>query len=259
MLGRRGVAAVLVGAAAISPVALAGAPAQAPVFGYTLVASRPHDAGSFTEGLAYAGGDLIESSGQISSLRRVALRTGRVIRRVRFARRFSAEGATVLQGRVYVLTLSEHTGFVYGARRFKRLRTFHYSGEGWGLTNNGSRLIMSDGSSVLRFRDPKTFAVRRSLTVTDGGALVAGLNELELVQGKICANVFPTDRIACIDPETGHVRYWLDLAGLFPPERRTDEGAVLNGIAYDAKGNRLFVTGKFWPRLYEVRRTPKTK
>jgi glutaminyl-peptide cyclotransferase len=244
---------LLIATAALAPAALGGTPAPAAVYGYSVVASRPHDPTSFTEGLAYRDGFLIESSGRRSSLRRVALSSGRVVRRVDLPARYFAEGATVLGRRVYQLTWSQHRGFVYDLRTFRRLRTFRYAGEGWGLAGEGVSLIMSNGTAKLSFRDPESFAIRRTLTVTDAGKPVSGLNELEVVRGRICANVYFTDRIACIDARSGEVRYWIDLAGLLPPELRSDEEAVLNGIAYDAKHDRLFVTGKLWPRLYEIR------
>lgn len=249
----------LFAAAALMPTAL-GTALPAPVYGYAVVAVRPHDPTSFTEGLEYRDGYLVESSGLkgSSSLRRVELGTGRVLQRIDLAPKYWAEGATVLRGRVYQLTWMEHTGFVYDLSSFRLLRTFRYAGEGWGLTNDGVNLIMSDGTATLRFRDPATFAVRRTLTVRDGGHPMSGLNELEMVKGLICANVYLTDRIACIDSKSGVVRYWIDLAGLLPPELQP-EGGALNGIAYDAKRDRLFVTGKLWPRLYEIRLAPRTQ
>jgi len=248
------VATLLVaGVAALASAADGAVPRATPVYGYAVVATRPHDQGSFTEGLAYQQGYLIESSGLRSSLRRVALRTGRVVRRVDLAPRYFGEGATVLGGRIYQLTWQQHTAFVYDLRTFKRIKTFRYAGEGWGLADDGKNLIMSDGSATITFRDPRTFAVRRRIVVADAGERVSALNELEVVRGRVCANVFGADRIACFDPHTGEVRYWIDLTGLFPPEQRSDEQAVLNGIAYDAKRRRLFVTGKLWPRLYQIR------
>jgi glutaminyl-peptide cyclotransferase len=250
----RALSCVFAVAAALAPAGAGGQAASAPVYGYDVVSVWPHDRKSFTEGLAYHAGYLIESSAQASSLRKVALRSGRILRKVDLSSRYFAEGATVLRGRVYQLTWMEHRAFVYDLRTFRRLRTFRYAGEGWGLATDGRSLIMSDGSAQLTVRDPATFAVRRTITVTDDGSPITGLNELEIVRGRICANVYFTDRIACVDARSGQVRYWLDLTGLLPPELRPDEGAVLNGIAYDAKRNRLFVTGKLWPRLYQIRR-----
>ena len=217
---------------------------------------RLHDPASFTEGLAYHDDYLIESAGLRgqSSLRRVVVGSGRVVRSAGLADRFWAEGVTVFGNRIYQLTYQEETGFVYDLRTFRRLRTFHYTGEGWGLTNDGSRLIMSDGSDTLTFRDPKTFAVRKAVVVYDGGEPIAGLNELELVRGSICANIYTTARIACIDAKSGQVRYWIDLTGLLPARLRSGEEGDANGIAYDPRRKRLFVTGKFWPRLYQIHR-----
>jgi glutamine cyclotransferase len=248
------VGCLLAGAAMFAP-ASSGKPATAPVYGYAVDHARLHDPTSYTEGLAYRDGYLIESAGLTgrSSLRRVVIRSGRVVRRADLPERFWAEGTTVLGARVYQLTYQEETGFVYDLRTFRRVRTFHYTGEGWGLTDDGSRLIMSDGSATLTFRDPKTFAVLRRLEVHDGGERIAGLNELEVVRGAICANVYATARIACVDATSGEVRYWIDLTGLLPPQLRSGAEDA-NGIAYDTKRNRLFVTGKFWPRLYQIHR-----
>jgi glutamine cyclotransferase len=255
------VGCLLAAAATVAPAASSGEGPSAPVYAYAVDHARPHDPGSYTEGLTYHGGQLIESAGLRgrSSLRRVAIRTGRVMRRTGLPDRFWAEGATVLGGRIYQLTYQEETGFVYDLRTFRRLRTFHYTGEGWGLTADGRLLIMSDGTDTLTFRDPKTFAVRKRLEVHDGGVRIAGLNELELVRGAICANVYATPLIACIDATSGQVRYWIDLTGLLPPRLRADGAEDANGIAYDAKRNRLFVTGKFWPRLYRIHRIPLTQ
>jgi glutamine cyclotransferase len=254
----RQIACALAAAAVLAPVGAGQTPGPAPVYGYTVVAVHPHDPASFTEGLEYHDGYLLESSGPLgagySSLRRVALASGRVLQLIRVRSPYFAEGATILGDRVYQLTWQQKTGFVYDLRTLRRLRTFHYDGEGWGLTNSGTQLIMSDGTDKLRFRDPGSFAVLRTLSVRDGGQPVAGLNELEVVNGVIFANVYTTDRIACIDAKTGQVRYWLDLTGLLPPELRSDESAVLNGIAYDPKQHALIVTGKLWPRLFEIRR-----
>jgi glutaminyl-peptide cyclotransferase len=252
---------LLAAAAAVASPASSGEGPTAPVYGYAVDHARVHDPGSYTEGLAYHGGYLIESAGLPgrSSLRRVVIRTGRVVRRAELADRFWAEGATVLGTRVYQLTYQEETGFVYDLRTFRRVRSFHYEGEGWGLTDNGSLLIMSDGSDTLTFRDPKTFAVRKRLEVHDGGTQITGLNELEVVRGAICANVYTTPRIACIDARSGQVRYWIDLTGLLPAQLRAGGAEDANGIAYDPKGNRLFVTGKLWPRLYQIHRVPPAR
>ena len=259
MAGRRRtlvLSAALLACAGFAPLALSDGPGTARVYGYAVERILPHDPTSFTEGLAYHDGSMIESSGLStrSFLRRTTVR-GRIMRQVAVPRAW-AEGATVLGRRVFQLTYTEHKALVYDVRTFKLLRTLHYAGEGWGLASDGSRLIMSNGSAVLTFRDPSNFAARGTLPVVDGGQPVSGLNELEVVRGAICANVYPTDRIACIDARSGRVRYWIDLTGLLPSRLRSDEQADLNGIAYDAKRSRLFVTGKFWPRLYQIRRAP---
>ena len=248
-------------ALAVAVLALAGAghaaPREVPLFGYQVLASWPHDAKAFTEGLDVDGGVLYESTGRNgeSTIRKIELRTGRVLRSARLARRYYGEGATVLRGRVYQLTWTQKTGFVYDAATLRRLRTFTYTGEAWGVTHFGNLLVVSDGTSVVRFLDASTFAVRRKLVVRDEqGETVGSLNELELVDGAICANVFPGERIVCFDPVSGRVRYWVDLAELLPPELRPgDEDAVANGIAYAGKRGRLIVTGKLWPRVFEIR------
>jgi glutamine cyclotransferase len=255
VLAAAGVVAALLG------LGLGGTSPAAPVFGYRVVAAWPHDPGAFTEGLVLDHGVLYESTGLNgqSTLRTVSLRTGRVLRSVELARRYFGEGITVLDGRVYQLTWTGKTGFVYDAKSFRRLRTFSYTGEGWGLTHYGGLLVLSDGTNVLRFLDPATFAVRRTLAVQDeSGTDVKSLNELELVGGAICANIYFAERIACIDPASGRVRYWIDIAGLLPASLRPgDEGAVANGIAYGGHPGRLLLTGKLWPRIFEIRLVPK--
>ena len=227
----------------------------APVYGYTVVAAWPHDRHAFTEGLAVDRGVLYESTGLASTLRKVELRTGRIIRSVRLAKRYFGEGTTVFRKRVYQLTWTQQTGFVYDPATLRRLRMVAYVGEAWGLTHYRNLLVISDGTAVVRFVDPSAFALRRTLTVTDDqGAPVTGLNELELVGGAICANVFPTERIACFDPASGRIAYWVDLTGLLPAEQRpSDEEGVANGIAYAGRPGRLIVTGKLWPRIFEIR------
>jgi glutamine cyclotransferase len=238
-----------------------GNTSSAPVFGYRVVEAWPHDPSAYTEGLAFDHGVLYESTGLNgqSTLRTVALRTGRVLRSVRLAKRYYAEGVTARAGRVYQLTLLDRVGFVYDARTLRRKGTFGYDGEGWGLADVGKFLVVSDGTNVLRFLDPATFTVRRKLVVRDRDVSLTALNELEYVDGAICANVFPTNRIACVDTASGRVRYWVDLSGLLPKALRpSDEEAVLNGIAYGGHPGRLFVTGKYWPRLFEIRLVKKS-
>ncbi len=226
----------------------------APVHGYEVVRAYPHDREAFTQGLVYLDGHFYESTGLNgrSSLRRVEPETGRVLARRAVDRRYFAEGLTHWGDRLIQLTWETGIGFVYDRASFEPRGTFRYEGEGWGLTQDGRRLILSDGTAALRFFDPETLREKGRVTVRDGGEPVARLNELEMVDGLVYANVWLTDRIAIIDPDTGRVTGWLDLSGLGPGG--VDAGnAVLNGIAYDAVGRRLFVTGKLWPKVYEIR------
>ena len=244
--------------AALVPLASAPASAQrmtrAPVSGYEVVRTFPHDPGAFTQGLVYRDGFFYEGTGLNgqSSIRRVALETGEVLQIRRIEDRYFGEGIALVGDQLVQLTWQSGIGFVYDRQTFAPVRSFTYRGEGWGLTYDGTRLIMSDGTPTLRFLDPKTFAVIGRLAVRDGNRPVDDLNELEVVRGEIFANVWGTDRIARISPKTGAVRGWIDLAGLLPPAEAAGTD-VLNGIAYDAAGDRLFVTGKLWPRLFEIR------
>jgi glutamine cyclotransferase len=226
-----------------------------PVYIYEIKNSYPHDRAAFTQGLVFRDGFLWESTGQYgsSSLRQVELATGRVLRSVPVSREFFAEGMTIFGGKVYQLTWQEKRAFVYDAKDFRRVGEFKYEGEGWGLTHDGESLVMSDGTSTLRFLDPETFAVRRTVRVEDRGRPVAQLNELEYVRGEIFANVWQEDRVARIDPRTGRVTGWIDLRGLLRESDARGDEDVLNGIAYDESGDRLFVTGKLWPKLFEIR------
>lgn len=230
-----------------------------PVYGYEVVNTWPHDTDAYTQGLVYDSGTLLESTGQYgeSSLRRVELRTGKVIKRVDVPRQFFGEGMTLLGGKIYQVTWTTRKGFVYDPQSFAKLGEFAYDGEGWGLTHDGRHLILSDGTDQLRFLDPETFRTVRTVGVTDAGRPLRELNELEYVRGEVFANVWHTDRIARIDPQSGRVVGWIELKGLIGDAERPDAEAVLNGIAYDEAGDRLFVTGKLWPKLFEVRIRPK--
>ena len=225
---------------------------------FEVVNSWPHDPGAYTQGLVYHDGKLFESTGLNgrSSLREVELATGNVLRRVDVPEVHFAEGMTIFGDRVYQLTWQSRKGFVYDLQSFQLLSEFAYEGEGWGLTHDGRHLIMTDGTSRIRFLDPGSLAVLRTVDVLDNGQPVTRLNELEYVRGEIYANVWQTDRIARIDPQSGAVLGWIDLTGLLRPEDQTPTAEVLNGIAYDAAHDRLFVTGKFWPRLYQIRLKP---
>ena len=226
-----------------------------PSYGYQIVNIWPHDSNAFTQGLILMDGKLLESTGEEgrSSLRRVELETGKVLKKVDVPVPYFAEGIAVLNGKVYQLTWQQGLGFIYDAQTFDRVGQFPYSGEGWGLTTDGQSLILSDGSSRIRFINPADFKVTKTINVLDGNRPIDQLNELEYVNGEIYANVWHSNRIATIDPQTGHVNAWIDLNGLMQPGELQDPEAVLNGIAYDQANNKLFVTGKLWPRLFEIR------
>ena len=230
---------------------------SAPVERYRVVHAYPHDSSAFTQGLVMVDGMLYEGTGLNgrSSVRAVDLATGRVLQSVKVPSRYFGEGLTDWGGDLIELTWLAHRGFVYDRFSMRLVRTFQYKGEGWGLTHDNKNLIMSDGTPVLRFLDPVTFKVVRTLAVSDGGKPVKELNELEYIHGEIYANVWQTNRIARISPVTGEVIEWIDLSGLLRDEPR-DGNAVLNGIAYDQKSDRLFVTGKLWPKLFEIKLVP---
>ncbi len=229
-------------------------PTDTPVYGYRIVGTYPHDREAFTQGLVYRDGFLYESTGLHgrSTLRQVRLETGEVIRQYALEPSHFGEGLTDWGSALVQLTWQTKVGFVYSLETFAIRRTFSYTGEGWGLTQDGTRLIMSDGSSTLRFVEPVAFQETARLPVTDGGTPVGNLNELEFVRGEIYANVWQTDRIARISPRSGHVTGWIDLRGLLRNAAKTLPVDVLNGIAYDAARDRLFVTGKLWPMLFEI-------
>jgi glutamine cyclotransferase len=227
--------------------------------GYRVVNAWPHDTRAFTQGLVFVDGHLYESTGLNgrSSLRMVDLVTGQVQQKFDLPSQFFAEGLAPWGSTLVQLTWQSHVAFVYDRFSFRRLRTIPYPWEGWGLTEDGKSLIFSDGSSTLRFLDPETFHERREVAVKDHGKPIDKLNELEYVHGEIYANIWYSDRIARISPATGQVLGWIDLSGLLTPAEHTDPDAVLNGIAYDAAHDRLFVTGKLWPKLFEIKVVPK--
>jgi glutaminyl-peptide cyclotransferase len=230
----------------------------APVYGYRVVNVYPHDPDAYTQGLIFRDGFLFESTGLHgrSSLRKVELETGRVVQQHRLDPVYFAEGLAEWKGQLVQLTWQSNIAFVYDLVSFKPIRTLGYSGEGWGLTHDQERFILSDGTENLRFLDPGTFRELGRVAVRDGGVPIKNLNELEYVRGEIYANVWHTDRIARISPQSGQVTGWIDLRGLMSTVYRLDPEAVLNGIAYDAASNRLFVTGKLWPRLFEIEVVP---
>lgn len=228
---------------------------KAPTYTYEVIKAYPHDTAAFTQGLVFHQGILYESTGLqgSSSLRRVELETGKVLKKIDVPSRFFAEGLALFNGHLYQLTWQTQRGFVYDLDSFNKLREFSYAGEGWGLTRDSHSLVMSDGSSQIRFLDPDTFDVRRMITVQDEGRDIDQLNELEYIKGEIYANIWMTNRIARIDPQSGRINAWINLSGLIPPEASRNPDAVLNGIAYDEASDRLFVTGKYWPKLFEIK------
>ncbi|HEX4736442.1 MAG TPA: glutaminyl-peptide cyclotransferase [Allosphingosinicella sp.] len=233
----------------------ASPPAKAPVYGVRIVHSYPHDIGAFTEGLFYKDGHLFESTGLNgrSEIREERLEDGHVLRSTKVDARYFGEGIVDWGPEIRSLTWQGGVGFRWSRADFAKLGEFHYPGEGWALTRNATEIVMSDGTPQLRFLDPATMAERRRITVTDEGRPVERLNELEWVKGEIYANVWMTPRIARIDPKTGHVTGWIDLTQLVAEQAPPDEDSVLNGIAYDSAHDRLFVTGKNWPKLFEIR------
>ncbi|NNC65877.1 MAG: glutaminyl-peptide cyclotransferase [Gammaproteobacteria bacterium] len=247
------VAFALAGAAALG-VWAQNRPAAGPrLWTADVVATFPHDPAAFTQGLLVHDGQLYESTGQYghSSIRRVDLQTGRVEQLMPLSYRHFGEGMTILGDRIYQLTWKSQTALVYDLQSFELLETQRYTGEGWGLTDDGEALIVSDGSAMLRYYDPDSFELLRTLEVTDEGQRVTRLNELEYIDGEIWANIWYDDRVVRISPETGEVLAWVDLSHLVPRAQRSAD-AVLNGIAYDADADRLFVTGKNWPQLFEI-------
>lgn len=226
---------------------------QTPIFGYRVVNVFRHDPEAFTQGLIFKDGFLFESTGLHgqSTLRKVRLETGDVVQQRQVDRVHFAEGLAEWSGRLIQLTWQSNIAFVYDRATFTPLTTFSYPGEGWGLTHDDQALILSDGSARLRFLHPATFKEIRRLVVRDGATAVDQLNELEYVRGEVLANVWHSDRIARVSPQSGRVTGWIDLRGLLTGVR-LDPQAVLNGIAYDSARNRLFVTGKLWPQLFEI-------
>lgn len=241
--------------AAFAAMALfAAPPRRAPVYGYRVVRVYPHDPNAFTQGLEYRGGFLYEGTGLNgrSTLRKVELQSGKVLQEIHLDQQYFGEGITVMDQRILELTWQSHRGFVYDRGAFQLIRSFDYPGEGWGLTNDGSQIFMSDGTPEIRVWNPVTLQEIRRLKVHDGEKSIESLNELEYVRGEIYANVWQTDRIARISMKDGHVTGWIDLSGLLPAADHAGGADVLNGIAYDSLGDRLFVTGKLWPKVFEI-------
>lgn len=245
------------GAQSPGPAASSSPAAVTPVYGYEVVRTFPHDPTAFTQGLVFRDGELIESTGRApSSIRRVRLADGVVLQKRELDPEYFGEGLTEIDGRIISLTWTHGVGFVWNPDDLSQAARFTYAGEGWGLTHDGSRLILSDGTPSLRFLDPATFAETGRVAVTLNGRPVRQLNELEWIDGEVWANVWQTNYIVRIDPASGRVVGVVDLKGLLPPGTVKDPADdVLNGIAWDAANRRLFVTGKNWPSLFEIRLT----
>ena len=233
--------------------------ASVPQYTYKILKVFPHDPGAYTQGLVYKEGFLYEGTGLNgrSSVRKVQLESGEVLQRVDLPPEFFGEGIALLRGKIFQLTWKAGTGFIYDDHDFHLLRKFSYPGEGWGLTTDGRLLYMSDGTPEIRVLNPESLKEVRRIKVHDGTSPVTELNELEFINGEIFANVWQMDRIARISPHTGKVVGWIDLSGILSPMYRRTPDAVLNGIAYDAQGKRLFVTGKLWPNIFEIKLIPK--
>ena len=225
---------------------------------YKVVNTFAHDPKAFTQGLVFDEGFLYEGTGLngSSELRKVELETGKVLQIHKLSEEFFGEGITIFGDRIIQLTYQSNIGFVYNKKTFELLREFSYPTEGWGLTHNGEYLIMSDGTPMLYFLDPENFKQSRKIMILDQDSPVWGLNELEYIDGQIYANVWPTERIVKIDPETGKVIGWIDMEGILDTQNHSEPVDVFNGIAYDPTNRRLFVTGKFYPKLFEIKLIP---
>mgnify|MGYP003572163112 CR=1 FL=1 len=247
-----------VGLMLITTMSLLGLPTHtdgggAPLWEHQVVAVYPHDPDAYTQGLVYAGGALYESTGQYgaSELRRVALESGEVLASHKLDDRLFGEGLAKVRDRLFQLTWRSQVGLVYALEELEPVAYFRYTGQGWGLAQDGDHLFMSNGSSRISVRDSGNFSTIREIHVQHDQRPVTRLNELEIIDGRIWANVWLSPRIAVIHPDTGAVTAWLDLSDLV--SQQTGKAEVLNGIAYDARGDRIFVTGKYWPRLYQIR------
>ncbi len=244
-------------------------PASVPIYTYEIVKAFPHDPNSFTQGLVFHEGTLYESAGEYgrSSLRKVDLETGKIIKKYDVPKEYFAEGMTIFNNKIYQVTWREGTAFVYDISDFTLLRQLRYQGDGWGLTHDGTNLILSDGTHVIRFADPETFQTVRTIVVKrENGQPLMDINELEYVKGEIWANIWHSEDphnlgkqnyIARIDPQNGKILGWIDLGGISPEDTGRDPENTLNGIAYDAAADRIFVTGKKWKKVFEIKVSPK--
>lgn len=228
---------------------------SAPVSGYKIVAKYPHSTENYTEGFFYLDGLFYEGTGLKgrSAVKAIQPETGKTLQHIDLPPEYFGEGIVDWGPNIYEWTWQSHVCFVYDRFSFRPVKQFTYTGEGWGMTHNKTEIITSDGTAILRFRNPETFAETHRLVVKDGGKPVDELNELEYVKGEIYANVWHLDRIARISPRDGHVIGWIDLTGILPADQKLDDESVLNGIAYDAQHDRLFVTGKQWPAVFEIK------
>ena len=231
----------------------------APVYGYKVVAKYPHSTASYTEGFFYLNGLFYESTGieGQSEVMAILPETGKPLQELNLASNYFGEGIIDWGPNIIGWTWQSHTGFIYDRFSFRVVGQFKYEGEGWGMTRTAKEIITSDGTATLRFRNPNTFRETHHIVVKDGKQPVAQMNELEFVKGEIYANVWHTDRIARVSPRDGRVLGWIDLTGLLPEDQKINAESVLNGIAYDAKGDRLFVTGKQWPTVFEIKVLPR--
>jgi glutaminyl-peptide cyclotransferase len=232
--------------------------AAAPVLSYKVVAEYPHSTDSYTEGFLYLDGLFYEGTGIAgrSALLAIEPETGKQVQKRAMAPQYFGEGIVDWGPNIYQWTWQSHICFVYDRFSLRMLKQLSYTGEGWGMTRTTKELITSDGTATLRFRDPNTFKETRHILVKDGTKTIDELNELEFIKGEIYANVWHSDRIARINPHDGHVIAWIDLTGLLPADQKINDESVLNGIAYDAKKDRLFVTGKQWPKVFEIKVVP---
>ncbi len=223
--------------------------------------SLPHDLGAYTQGLFFYGGELYESCGQYgeSSFRKVDLATGKVLERINFDRKYFLEGACALKGRIYILTWQENTCFVYDVKTMQLIGSVRYLGEGWGLTTDGKSLIMSDGTSSITFRNPDNFKVEKQIDVTLNGKPLRFINELEYINGEIWANVYDSEAIVIINPSTGAVTGMIDCRNLLHPTLRKPSTDVLNGIAYNEQDGTIWLTGKYWPKIFRITLVEKKK
>ena len=242
-------------AATQNQVAVAPATKRARELNFRVVASIPHDRAAFTEGLLWDDGGFYESNGmeKHSNLRRIQYPSGKVLSQIQMAPELFGEGLTLWRDQLIQLTYQTQRGFVYDRKTFRKVREWNYQGEGWGLTHDDRHLIMSNGSDILTYRDPDSFAIVRQLSVTLNGVPQRNLNELEWIGGRIWANIWQTDSVVVIDPTDGHIESYLNCAGLLPAAERTGREDVLNGIAYDEKTKRIWLTGKYWPKIYEIK------